>query len=489
MIPEEILHEIRMMVSGVLGWDFPPNRRNDLVRGIVATARDFSVKETPEAIATWLSEISWNTGELDVLTSYLTVGETYFFREKSGLDIFQKQIIPGIINSRQGKDQYIRIWCAGCCTGEEPYTLAILLRGMIPDIQNWKITILATDINRHFLKKAQAGSYTQWSFRETSHIIKNQYFSHTGKNWEINPEIKKMVTFAYLNLADDLYPSTLTNTHNMDVVFCRNVLMYFTSQQIKQTARRFYKSIVDKGWLITSAVELNDDHFSDFASIRYEQGIFYQKVPKKSQPVILPVSKRATSIVSKPRKPVLQQSKHLTAEIAIRKEEVSSSRHEIQILFDKGRYQHCIEMCLVLLVENPRETKALTILVKSYANMGNLTEARKWGEKLLHQDGTEADSYYLVATIQMEENDPELAESTLKRALYLDPHHLLSHFLLGSIMSRQGKKRTAVKHFQNVNELLEKYQENEVVPGSDGLTAGRIREIVGTMTQNTNPLL
>jgi chemotaxis protein methyltransferase CheR len=119
--------------------------------------------------------------------------------------------------------------------------------------------------------------------------------------------------------------------------------------------------------------------------------------------------------------------------------------------------------------------------------MGNLTEARRWGENLLLRDGAEADSYYLVATIQMEENEPALAESTLKRALYLDPHHLLSHFLIGSIMNRHGKKRTAVKHFQNAKELLEKYQENEVVPGSDGLTAGRIREIVETLAYQNNP--
>ena len=110
--------------------------------------------------------------------------------------------------------------------------------------------------------------------------------------------------------------------------------------------------------------------------------------------------------------------------------------------------------------------------------MGNLTEAKRWGEKLLSLDGVDADSYYLMANIVLEENRPEIAESTLKRALYLDPHHILSHFLMGHIVNRRGNKRIAARHFQNVKELLAPFKENDVLSGSDGMTAGRLKSIV-----------
>lgn len=496
MIPEHILHKTRLVVASKLGWDFPPNRKNDLERGILSLANDLGIKETPESINSWLSDIAWNGNELDILTSYLTVGETYFFREKSGLDVFRKQIIPEIILKRHGKDQYLRIWCAGCCTGEEPYTLAILLREIIPDIKNWKITILATDINMNFIKKAQVGIYTPWSFRETSQTIKYQYFTHVGKNWEIKHEIKKMVTFAKLNLAEDHYPSTISNTHNMDVIFCRNVLMYFTPRQIKLVAKRFNQSLTENGWLIISAVELNDEFFSDFVNIRFEQGIFYRKVPKaiesSSLPTVNTLCEKVFSTIEpvpirklKPALPLACKALS-SAPVPKGKDKNSPSPKEIQVLFEKGQYRQCVEQCLMLSMEQSLGAKTLTFLVTSYANIGNLTEARKWGGKLLSQDGITADSYYLVAAILMEENETAMAESTLKRALYLDPHHLLSHFLMGNILSRLGKKNVAAKHFQNVKELLAVFQENEVVPGSEGLTAGRMKSIVDTLVSQTH---
>ena len=478
IIPENILHETRVTVASLLGWDFPPNRRNDLERGIISTAVELGIKETPEAIAGWLTGTAWNELELDILSSYLTVGETYFFREKSGLQAFEKQIIPGIIKERQNKDQSLRIWCAGCCTGEEPYTLAIILRELIPDFDNWKITILATDINRKFLKKAQTGIYSQWSFRETSQVIKNKYFTSIGNNREIIPEITKMVTFAPLNLAEDQYPSVLTNTHQIDVIFCRNVLMYFTPEQIRLVARRFFNSLVENGWLITSAVELNDNYFSDFAGCRLEQGIFYQKHNRAAESVIVPDFNGLTCEINPASKRVpIYKSKPIRAAIP-KKAEPLPSLNQIQVLFEKGRYQQCIEQCMLLLETKHTDAVVLTFVVKSYANMGSLNQARKWGEKLLSLPGTGADSYYLVANILFEENEPSMAESALKRALYIDPHHLLSHFLMGTVGHRTGKKSVAVKHFWNVRELLSAFPDNKVVPGSDGLTVGRIMEIV-----------
>ncbi|MEI7499866.1 MAG: CheR family methyltransferase [Bacteroidota bacterium] len=482
MLPDSILNETSLMVARRLGLDFPQNRWNDLERGILLTARELGLKETIHGISEWLSANYLNSRELEILFTYLTVGETYFFREKPGLDAFQKYIIPEIVRDRIGKEQFLRIWSAGCCTGEEPFTLAILLKEIIPNINKWNITLLATDANTNFLKKAKKGIFSSWSFREIPKSVKNQYFLPAGKNWEVIPEIKKMVTFSSLNLAEDEYPSMLTNTNAMDVIFCRNVLMYFTPEQIKLVGQRFYKSLTDKGWFIPSSVELNDDYFSEFASQSVEKGIFYRKIPKTKVKLTsavlnhpapkLPISKKH-SILPKSKAKSIQ-----ITQAAIFSTENPSSTNEVKTLYEKGLYQQCTEQCILMLSTTPSDIPVLTFLAKSFANMGKLDEARHWGEKLISTDRTGADSYYLYATILVEKNEPETAESTLKRALYLDPHHLLSHFLMGTIANRQGRKQVAVKHFKNVKELLSGMHENEVVPGSEGMTVGRINELI-----------
>jgi chemotaxis protein methyltransferase CheR len=140
---------------------------------------------------------------LQVLASHLTVGETYFFREKKTFEILTASIVPDLIRNRRGCGQRLRIWSAACCTGEEPYSLAILLHQIIPDFTDWHVTILATDINERFLQKAAAGVYGEWSFRESPAGFKERYFHRTADGRHaILPEIKKQVIFVMAPLKD-----------------------------------------------------------------------------------------------------------------------------------------------------------------------------------------------------------------------------------------------------------------------------------------------
>ncbi len=491
MLPESTLNKLSHVVADQLGLNFPPNRWVDLERGILSAARELGIKETIPAVTEWLSGANLTSEEFSVLATFLTVGETYFFREPAGFEIFRTTIIPELIRERQCGDQYLKIWSAGCCTGEEPYTIAMLLKELLPDLQNWKITILATDINRNFLKKAQTGIFSPWSFRETPMEVKNKYFSPSGKNWEINPDLKKMISFEILNLADDLYPSMLTNTQNIDVIFCRNVLMYFKPAQVGQVAHRFFQSLAEKGWLLTSAVELNDEYFSDFAVLKYNQGIFYRKVPKDDNIIHSPrvnmaagnsvnSGKPAPSLKVKPA----QSVPRLSSPVPSRPKATTTnllSTGEVRDLFEKGQYHQCAQQCIRLLEKKSSDIDVFTLLVKSYANSGNLAEARRWGDKLLLQDGATADSYCLVATIMIEKNETSMAESILKRALFMDQNHVLAHFLMGNLSLRNGNRRTAVKHFKNVRDLLSAFPGNDIVTGFEGLTADRIIEITETL--------
>ena len=194
--------------------------------------------------------------QVEVLADHFTVGETYFFRENQALDVFTERILPPLVQARQHSTRSLRIWSAACCTGEEPYSLAILLSSRIPNIQDWQVTIIGTDINSRFLQKANAGVYSEWSFRTTPLHLRERYFQRTKNgNFAILPEIRRMVRFSQLNLVEGTYPSFLNNTNDIDVIFCRNVFIYFSPAHIYTVVANFHRALVDGGWLIVSPSE------------------------------------------------------------------------------------------------------------------------------------------------------------------------------------------------------------------------------------------
>ncbi|MCI0527981.1 MAG: hypothetical protein L0Y56_11145 [Nitrospira sp.] len=218
-VSEDLLSQLSEFVAAQIGLYFPRKRWHDLERGIRSAAREFSFKDIESCIQ-WLVSSSLTKGQIEILASHLTVGEIYFFREEKSFAVLEKQVLPAWIRSRQGTERRLRIWSAGCCTGEEPYSIAILLNKVISDWKDWNITILATDINPRFLQKALDGVYSEWSFRGTPAWVKERYFKRTRDGrFEILPPIKKMVTFSQLNLAEDVYPSLLNGTNALDMIF------------------------------------------------------------------------------------------------------------------------------------------------------------------------------------------------------------------------------------------------------------------------------
>lgn len=279
-------------VSGVivdaLGLHFPEQRWPDLQRGLTAAADEFGFSGLAECVD-WLTAAPLTPAQLQVLAAHLTIGETYFFRERNTFDVLRYQILPELIRSRRGRDQRLRIWSAACCTGEEAYSLAILLRQLLPDPNEWQLKILATDVNGQFLRKAVAGSYREGAFREVGPGFKETYFRKTGEgSYVLIPEIREMVTFAHLNLVEDVYPSFATDTNAMDVILCRNVLSYFPQEQVLSVADKLHRSVVEGGWLAVSPSEASRPNFPKFVARNYPGVILYQKSARELENDALP---------------------------------------------------------------------------------------------------------------------------------------------------------------------------------------------------------
>jgi chemotaxis protein methyltransferase CheR len=264
-------------VARRMGLHFPRERRDDLQRGLAGAAQEFGFPDAA-ACADWLLAAPPSESQLQVLASHLTIGETYFFRDPQTLEALARTVLPELIRLRRGREQRLRIWSAGCCSGEEPYTLAILLHEALPDLSDWQVTITATDINPRFLHKAAAGVYGEWSFRNAPAGLKERYFHRTADGrYAIAPRIRKLVDFSHLNLAQDAYPSLATGTNAMDIIFCRNVLMYFTPPQARTVIGNLHHALVEGGWLAVSPSEASQALCPEFTAVNFPGAIFYRK--------------------------------------------------------------------------------------------------------------------------------------------------------------------------------------------------------------------
>src|SRR5665647_800559 len=276
-LDESLLADLSRLVGERMGVCFPPARWNDLERAFCRAAADLGFQDQKECVK-WFMAAPASRQLVESLSVYLTIGETYFLREGRSFEILEQEIVPEIIHSRAGSEKRLRLWSAGCATGEEPYTLAIMLHRMGFSLRDWNISILATDINPHALRKATEGVYTEWSFRDTPAWFREKYFTmRGGGRFELIPAIKKMVKFSYLNLVEDPCPSLLTDTNAMDVIFCRNVLMYFPPERAGRAVERFRHCLVDGGWLVAGSCEASNLLFSGFKAVNFTDMTLYRR--------------------------------------------------------------------------------------------------------------------------------------------------------------------------------------------------------------------
>lgn len=492
-IPDKLLQKLSDYIASNLALSFPKEKWNDLERKMIIAAKDLAYPDVINFVEYIVSsKISRENAEL--LASILTINETYFWREPQTFEALEKKIIPALVKSKAKNGKRIRIWSAGCSSGEEAYSIAIALNRVIPDIENWNISILATDIHPEILKKAHKGIYKQWSFRNVPDWLKPKYFIQLDEHsYEIIPAIKKLVHFEYQNLAEDVFPSPLNNTNAMDIIFCRNVLMYFTPQLFEQIVTGFHHSLVEDGYLIVSASELSYQHFSQFRAvnfsgtslylkgdlnsryinndeniIRQDQAVFehfqFEEKPTEDSPFTIPEEKKPERKPQFEPPPIIKLTRF----------------EEAEKLYKKGHYSEVIEK----LNEESLEKKETLLLVRSYANIGDLKSALALCERALNEDSLDSQLYFLYATILQENLKEKEALDSLKKAIYLDQNFVLPYYRMGNIYLRQGNLAGAKKCFRNVLSIMDKCDHDKIVPESEGLTVGRFREIVQATIQS-----
>jgi chemotaxis protein methyltransferase CheR len=212
--------------------------------------------------------------EMTDIMDVLTTNETYFFRESFQLAAFTDEIIPELIRAKSARgNRVLRIWSAGCSTGEEPYTIAMLLRDM-PALRGWKIEIIGTDISQRVLQHARRGVYTKSSFRATEEDYIKRFFYEYDNGLKVTDDIREMVTISHLNLFDK---TRMMMLGKMDLIFCRNVIIYFDLAAKKRVVEEFHRSLNDGGFLLLGHSESLMNITTLFTLRHFKNDMIYQK--------------------------------------------------------------------------------------------------------------------------------------------------------------------------------------------------------------------
>jgi chemotaxis protein methyltransferase CheR len=199
----------------------------------------------------------------------MTTNESLFFRDKLPFDNFRDVVMPALLEARQ-RTKFIRIWCAAAATGQEPYSLAMALKEMSVRLSGWRVEIFATDLSSDALERAKAGLYSQFEVQRGLPIqMLVKYFSKVGEQWQVAPEIRDMVTFRHANLLHDFSSFGL-----FDVVFCRNVLIYFDAAMKSSVLNRLARSVASDGYLLLGAAETVVGLSDAFRPLNNHRGVY-----------------------------------------------------------------------------------------------------------------------------------------------------------------------------------------------------------------------
>lgn len=541
----------RALVLESSGLHFPEKKKSDLEVGLfkalaaspVASSEGYNL----DAYYNLLRDSANPVGrtEMSRLINTLTVGETHFFRDEAQFNALADHVLPALIAHKRasamaiGPDIHpqLRIWSAGCASGEEPYSLAILLKELLPDIESWSILILATDVNQDSLARAHEACYSDWSFREArAKALRPRYFTTEptdqasgyprGQRYRLHPEICRMVTFASLNLITDPFPSIYNNTASLDLIICRNVTIYFAEETTREVVNRFYEALVEGGWLVVGHSEPSLVIYRAFQVRNFPDTLLYQKTgqPAKwpedwewlaragSEPVQPDGNKEDPAAefkqdgsrngrlitgetASTPEKqklhlptiPAAHEDGSTARQVSRHKAELSRDSYELAVtLLDTGRIKEAIDELQRMLAVTPNFAPAHSLLGRAYANMGRWAESQQWCQSAVKLDSLLAEPYYVLALVYEHEGQFQPAISMLKKAIYLDRDMPLAHFSLAMLYKKAGETRQARRAFENSIKVLEKWPPAAVVPDSGGATARQLlmiaQRILGKLT-------
>lgn len=442
-LPEAIERAARRIESET-GLHFTGARRSDLPAAFTRMALETGHPDAA-ALAGWLADGAWDAGRTALCARHLTIGETYFFREPRGLELLCEVAGAKLAADPQAG---LRVWSAGCSTGEEPYSLALALRIHVPQLPPERTVILATDLNPASLDKARAAVYREWSFRRTAPVLRAAWFAETAPGrYLLRPDVRRQVRFAQLNLAQGPYPP---DTGGMDLIFCRNVLMYFSRSQMREVIAHLRICLVEGGWLVVNPSEASAELFAGFTARYHQDAVLYRKdsrPPAPARPAPQPAPQRVPAAL--PKAPAQPRPRRPDAPAPLAAPAAG----------DGG--PGAVQEQAASLAARGDSAGALRLLVRA---------AQRWP--------LAAGLHLAAGELALAQGDRRAALRHLQRHLYLEPDSILGHYLAGVARMGEGSDGAARREFAACDALLDGVAQDAAVPGAVGWQASALRASV-----------
>lgn len=459
------LQKFAQLIEEYSGLQIPDYRTPDLHAALQTLAREQNVGSIAE-LHPFLQEPA-GRGALRWLMSRVAIGETYFFRDRAQFAALEQTILPGLLHARRSR-RSLRIWSAACSTGEEPYSLAVLLHRLLGEGHGWRLEILGTDLNRDALTVARAGRYRAWSFRSVAESFRQSYFQPDGDFLELLPFIRRYVTFQELNLNRDPLPWSTADGENglFDLILCRNVLIYFEKATSAKLLRRIHARLAPGGYLLVGAAEQTPLMQEIFEPEPLGAAtVFRRKTAQpepQSPPVVLPLLSTIPPQAEPPTGWAAPQYEFSLPGPAARG--TPSSPEALPAL-----------KAIPLSAEMPWQS--CYRIAKALADANELAQADAWIELALAQAGMEAQLHYLRGVIAHSRGHTEQALAAYRRAIYLNPAFALAHFGQAVLFQSQGQIQRAGVALAAVARLLQGRPPEEPVWEGEDLTVGSLLEM------------
>lgn len=451
--------EVSAAVGRLLGLHYPRERMSDLRRGLKGAALELGFVDA-EDLARAVQSPQPDPAVVEAIASHLAIGETYFFRGEDTFAALARGVLPELVAERRRRgDLQLRIWSAACCTGEETYSLAILLHQLVPDLAEWRITLLGTDIHPGFLRKAREAAYGQWSFRGMPAAIRDRYFEPLPKGrFAVRPEIRRMARFSTLNLIDGV-PS-LARHGPFDLVLCRNVLMYFAAGHAARVVSSLHSVIGEHGWLVVAPCETPRLQDALFDLVQCDGALLHRRIARRSPrqvagrvasralpaPVRLPtVPARAQPTPLSRRRPAFASSPAPGPGPAI----AGASLAEARALADQRRMPEALVCC----------------------------------DRHLAREKLDAEAHYLRGVILAETGDIAAACTALERCIYLTPDHAMAGYALADLERTRGRGLQANRHCVHLLRILDRMPSDTPIEHAEGVNAGQLAVLANDLMQ------
>ncbi|MBY0579961.1 MAG: hypothetical protein K2P57_13080 [Burkholderiales bacterium] len=425
-----LFDEMAQLVARKIGLHIPDEAQERFMRDL----REHAARRGHADLEDYLEFLAGTqaAGEWEEFARAFTSRETFFFRDHGQFDLLRLRLLPELMARN---DRTLRLWSAGCASGEEAYSLAMLVDMLLPERSGWNILILGTDIDSEAIARARHGHYGKWSFRMVPPELRQRYFnaesgnrseaqSAAGNQHVLDERIRSMVTFRVSNLVSEAFPAPWTELHDMDLILCRNVFIYFDRQAVSEVASKFAATLREGGYLLTAHTELIGYPVRELEPRLFAEGVAYRKhaapCPAPIAPLFVPMQPAPLAAPAQPHG---------------------------QSPFEKA---------------------------VAHADRGEFDLAEQACREALAADPLAAAPYFLLAQLAEVREDFGRAKECLNKAIYLDPCFVAAYLELAVLYERAEDVRRAGTLRRAALDIVRSMPCDAVI-AQYGVTAGELK--------------